>query len=177
MSGQREITVARVAKLFGPQGQLTLNLLEDFPKNFDMSEPLFVLLDGLAVPLFLEHFQRRGQRGATALFADIDTERRASELVGRELFIRSGGTSAADEEAPDGEIYIEDLAGFDALLGSGLRGRIEEFVDGENPLLRLTVDGKEAWIPAVEEMIAGIDTEARTVEFDLPEGLLELYLE
>ena len=38
------------------------------------------------------------------------------------------------------------------------------------------MDGKQAYVPAVEELIAALDIERREVEFALPDGLLELYL-
>ena len=53
--------------------------------------------------------------------------------------------------------------------------RIEEFIDGENPLFRVRIGSREVLIPAVEEFIADIDQERQSIEFDLPEGLLELY--
>ncbi len=165
--------VARVAKLFGREGELSLTLFDTFPDNYSMSEPLFVEIDGLAVPLFFEQFNRRGKNGATVRFADIDTQRRATELIGHELYQSDTPFDTNEED----EIYQEDLlVGYEALLGSNHRGIIEEFIDSENPLFRLSVDGHEVWIPAVDEFIAEIDTEARTLTFELPEGLLELYL-
>ena len=44
--------VARVSKTFGQNGELTLNLYNTFPQDYDLSEPLFVVIDKLAVPLF-----------------------------------------------------------------------------------------------------------------------------
>lgn len=44
--------VARVSKTFGLNGELTLNLYDSFPQDFNPSEPLFVVIDKLAVPLF-----------------------------------------------------------------------------------------------------------------------------
>lgn len=168
--------VARVAKIFGREGELSLNLFDTFPRDYRTSEPLFVNIDGLAVPLFCEHFSRRGQSGATVLFGDIDTQRRAGELVGHELYRQDNSAPETDDELDGDEIYLDDLVGFRATLGEGSQGTIEEFVDGENPLFRLSVDGREAWIPAVDAFMAEIDIQDRTVAFELPEGLLDLYL-
>jgi len=170
--------VARVAKLFGREGELSLTLFDTFPDNYSMSEPLFVEIDGLAVPLFFEQFNRRGKNGATVRFADIDTQRRATELIGHELYQSDVpfADTQEDDDLDEDEIYLEDLVGYEALLGTGHRGLIEEFIDSDNPLFRLSVDGHEVWIPAVDEFIAEIDTEAHTLTFELPEGLLELYL-
>lgn len=199
LEGNRE-AVARVAKTFGQNGELTLSLFDSFPRDLNLSEPLFVEIDKLAVPLFLDHFQRRGQRGATAIFGDFDTQRRAEELVGMLLYRTAAGSetlgdpeadgsdgSDGEDDPDDGEIYLEDLTGYTILLqgeasqhggrdSDSTDDRIEEFIDGENPLFRATIGGYEVFIPAVETFITAIDTEQRTIEFDLPEGLLALYL-
>lgn len=203
--------VARVSKTFGQNGELTLNLYDSFPQDFNPSEPLFVVIDKLAVPLFCDRFQRRGRSGAVVTFGDINTERRAAELLGLELYLN--GPDAPDEEDDEGDglIYLEDLVGYTVRLagenpdttvsnpplpslssesnpGSELSetgrdeqrsgsaaDRIEEFIDGENPLFRVRVGNREVLIPAVEEFIADIDQQRQSIEFDLPEGLLELY--
>ena len=83
----------------------------------------------------------------------------------------------ADGEEPpgDGRVYLEDLVGLEASVGDAYGGVIEEFIDGENPLFKAEIGGREVWIPAVEEFITDIDEEAHTIEFDLPDGLLDLY--
>lgn len=48
--------VARVSKTFGQNGELTLNLYNTFPQDCDLSEPLFVVIGKLAVPLFVTVF-------------------------------------------------------------------------------------------------------------------------
>ena len=105
-------------------------------------------------------------------------------------------TDAPEDE--DGELYFEDLVGFRATLADGITGVIEEYLDHDlNPLLQIRVEtignplegqndaqaktpgnsSREVLIPASDDFIAELDEEQHTVVFDLPEGLLELYLE
>ncbi len=185
------ITAGRVGGLFGNKGELTLVLYDPFPRDPNKEEPLFVEIDGHAVPLFLERFSRRGVRGATVVFADIDTADRAAGFVGREFYLRAGGGAGADVggEADD-ELYFEDLVGWEAEVGEmgdrygghsdrdgrgGCKGRITAFFDNEfNPLLEIELDGTTELIPAQEDFIVGIDEQHRRVTFSLPEGLLGL---
>lgn len=159
---------ARVSKLFGTEGGLLLNLYTTFPDDFSPEEePLFATIDRLEVPLYCDRFERRGRTGALVRFADLDTRRRAEELIGLELSIRQ-------EEDEEDEFYLEDLIGF-AVKAGGLRGRITDFYDSEaNPLFEIELDGKRVLVPAVEEFIAGIDFEGREVRMVLPEGLADL---
>jgi 16S rRNA processing protein RimM len=178
------IAAGRVGGLFGNRGELSLVLYDSWPRDFKLENPVFVEIDGHGIPLFFERFARRGVRGATAVFADIDTTGRAEELVGRTFFIRAAGVAGAagaDGEVSGDEIYFEDLVGWEAEVGRGpgantpLVGRVTAFFDSElNPLLEISLDGQTELIPAVEEFIAGIDEQRRRVTFDLPDGLLGL---
>lgn len=163
------LTVGRINKLFGVEGGVSVTLYPTFPDDFRTTEPLFVEIDKLAVPLFCASFERRGQTGAIIRFDDIDTTRRAEELLGRELMIQS-----EEEDPDDDEFYMEDLIGFSVDTGNG-KGRLTDYIDSEsNPLFEITLDGETYLIPAVEEFIAHIDFDARTIRFVLPDGLLEL---
>lgn len=168
-------SAGRINKLFGTDGGLMLSLYPAFPDDFDpQTMPLMVTIDALEVPLWCDRFERRGISGATATFADFDTERRARELIGLEFRV----DDPSDEE--DDEFYLEDLVGFEAVVGeTGSEeqhaGIITDFYDSEmNPLFEVEIGGRQVLIPAVEEFIAHIDFEERRIHFVLPEGLLTL---
>ena len=152
-----------------------LSLYDAFPDDFDPAQtPLTVTIDGLDVPLWCDSFERRGQTGAVAAFADLDTERRAEELLGLEFRIEEPA------DADDDEFYLEDLIGFateveEAGDAEKHAGTLTDYYDSDtNPLFELEIDGRRVLVPAVEEFIAHIDFEGRTVHFVLPEGLLPL---
>lgn len=161
--------VARVSRLFGAGGEVSINLYTNFPDDFDWEErPLFTYVDSLVVPLFCESFSRRGAAGATAAFADIDTPKRAEMLVGKELFL------ATEEETDDEEFTFDDLIGFRVTAGR-LEGEVTDFYDNDaNPLFEIEIGGRRHLVPAAEEFIAAIDFDRRTMKLVLPEGLLEL---
>ena len=163
------LPIGKIGKIFGAKGEVALVLYDSFPEDFNFEEPVFVDVDSLTVPLFFDKFEPRGQHGATAQFADIDTERRAAEMVGREFCIK------ADNEREDDEFYMEDLVGFRAEVCEGIEGVISDYIDSPmNPLFELRIDGQEVLIPAVDEFVAEIDIEQKVVVFELPEGMLSL---
>ena len=165
------VPAGRINKLFGTEGGVMLSLYEAFPDDFDPAEtPLFVAIDGLDVPLWCERFERRGAAGAVASFADLDTPRRARELLGREFRI--------DLAQDDGdEFYLEDLIGFAVeteTFGAGDAAADDAAASPDGAHVCLEIDGRRVLVPAVEEFIAHIDFEARTIRMVLPAGLTEL---
>ena len=137
MSGNASIAVARVSKSFGSEGELLVSLFDTFPDDFDLREPLVV-------------------------------------VIGRELFLCGGRLADGEEPPGDGLVYLEDLVGLEASVGDAYGGVIEEFIDGENPLFLLRIDGREIYVPAVDEFIVETDLENGVIRFDLPDGLIDL---
>lgn len=174
--GSKKVPAGRINKSFGTGGGLMLSLYDAFPDDFTTDQPLFATIDGLEVPLYCERFERRGIAGAVATFADLDTERRAQELIGSEFRM------AVSEAAPDNdEFYPEDLVGF-AVSGIETRtdgdpqpftGHVTDYYDSDaNPLFELEIEGRRVLVPAAEEFFAHIDFERHSLRLVLPEGLL-----
>ncbi|MEG1645622.1 MAG: ribosome maturation factor RimM [Alistipes sp.] len=162
--------VARISKRFGTDGELVLNLYVNFPTHFQTEEPLFAEIDALPVPLYCDKFERRGTSSALVRFADIDTDRRAAELIGKELSIGIETNATAQSD----EFTMEDLIGFHVTVGK-LKGVISDYYDSEiNPLFELEINDRKVLVPAVEEFFARIDFDKRQIKLVLPEGLLEL---
>ena len=162
------LTVGRITKLFGAKGEVVINLYDTLPDNFNWEEqPFFTKVEELVVPLYCDSFARRGQRSAVVAFADIDTEKRAEMLLDHELMLD------VEQQSDDDEFYFDDLIGFTVRVGRA-KGEIVDFYDSEfNPLFEIELKGKRHLIPAVEEFIAAIDFDARTIKFVLPDGLIE----
>lgn len=167
----RFTAVARVGRFFGDisSGGVSVSLYTTLPEDFaPATDPLFVEIDSLPVPLYCEEFERRGVAGANVRFADFDTQRRAEELVGKELYME-----LADDEDDD-EFYMEDLIGFKVECGK-LRGVVTDYYDSDmNPLFGIDFGEGERLIPAAEEFIVRIDFERKKMKMILPEGLLEI---
>lgn len=168
------VKVGRIGKLFGTDGGLTFSLYEISPDDISIEEPLWVIIDSLAVPLFAEYFERKGRSGALVRFADIDTTQRAEEMIGLEVFLKT----VADSDG-DGELYFEDLEGYGAVVKEAgrkdIEGKITAYVDSDlNPLFVVDTPEGEVLIPAADDFIEEVDVEKRNVIFVLPEGLLDL---
>lgn len=169
------IKIAKATKTFGLSGEVVLRLYDTFPDEVNKKEPIFAIINGLTVPLFLSSFERRGNNKAIAVFDDIDSEYRALELIGAEFVAFEEEES---EEDDDDELYLENIVGYSFTdTKTGTKGIITDYIDSDlNPLFAAEIKGKHLYIPASDELIEEIDPETKTICFSLPEGLLELYL-
>ena len=99
----------RINKLFGTGGGLRLTLYDAFPEEFNPETmPLIVDIDGLDVPLWCEEFDYVGAQGASVKFADLDTERRAEELIGKEFTAEDMAQLLIDRYGIGQELALND---------------------------------------------------------------------
>lgn len=171
-----EGAVGRIKKPYGSghgaeQGALLVTLFDTFPDAPVGGEPLWVVIDSLAVPLFIASFERRGMASAVVLFDDFERADVAELLVGKTLY-----TDMALESED------EDVSDFEALVGyeltdrvSGRKGVVRAFYDYPgNPLLGVDFDGREVLVPAADGVIEVVSVRRKRLEGDLPEGLFDL---
>jgi len=167
MSG---VIVGRILSMQDRGGRVSININDNFPQEPDFEGPLFVYIDKLAVPLFIEQTVRRTSRQHTVFIADIDTPRRAAILHGLDVYILTEGV---DKESD--EFLPEDIIGFSVTLEGGKEGEVIDYYDGDmNPLLEIRIEGRDILIPFADEYITGLDIDARTIRFNLPDGLIDI---
>lgn len=164
--------VGRVVKTYGDNGELVVGLYDTFSEHTE-GEPVTIEIDGIRTPLFFASFRRRGQNKAVVVFEDLETETRASELVGREFYLPSAPRQAVQDA---GEICLEDLVGYAVRIEDYPdKGRVTGLVDHEfNPLFEVEWGGRPVLIPAAGELVTALDPSKRVIVFDLPDGLLDL---
>lgn len=164
--------IGRLGKPHGVRGELQFHFTDDV---FDTTgaDFLFVAIDGLPVPFQIEEYRFRSDDLAIIKFAGIDSQDAARELVGADvLFPRSEAEKA--EEGLSLRALV-DFSVIDSATGKTV-GRIAAIDDATDNLLFsvMTTEGKEALLPAADELIKNIDTEGRSILMDIPEGLLDL---
>ena len=99
--------VAQVLKSNGTDGELVLSFREIAPEDINLSEPVFIIFDGLPVPFFIESFAKRGNSKALVRLTDICSQEDVDEIAGKALYVD-------DSQIP--EMSLEE-DGFAALVG------------------------------------------------------------
>ena len=169
MIRQEEVyRIGRLGKTHGVKGEVTLLFDDDIFDRVDC-DYLILEVDGILVPFFIEEYRFRSDTVALIKFEDVDTQQRANELTGCDVYFPRA--LAADDE---GEVSLSLLVGFDLVEANGgtTIGRIAAIDDTTANLLFELEDGR--LIPANDDLIRDIDTKRKTIKMEIPEGLLEL---
>ena len=160
MIKQEEVyRIGRLGKTHGVRGEVSLQF----------ADYLVLELDGILVPFFIEEYRFRSDTVALMKFEDVDTQQRANELTGCDVYFPRA--LAANDE---GDVSLSLLVGFDLVEANGgtTIGRIAAIDDTTANLLFELEDG--CLIPANDDLIRDIDTKRKTIKMEIPEGLLEL---
>ena len=163
--------------MLGPQGrrgEVAAELHTSFPERFAERHELSGLAkDGSRCELQLEeHWFHKGH--VVLKFAGVESISDAERLAGIELQIPA--EQRAELEA--GEAYVSDLVGCEVVNRGSVVGVVADvqFGAGEAPLLvvRTKTGEQEFLVPYAEAFLKNVDLPARRIEFELPEGLLEV---
>ncbi len=160
--------IGRLGKSHGVKGDISFPFDDDV---FDRVEADYLILDidGILVPFFIEEYRFRNDTTAIIKFEGVDSQERARELTGCDVYFPRELADSAD----DG-LSWSAIVGFYILeVKSGkVIGRIASIDDSTLNILFCLEDGR--LIPATDDLITAIDQQARTITMHIPEGLLEL---
>ena len=169
MIRQEEVyKIGKLGKAHGIKGEISFLFDDDVFDRVD-ADYLVLDIDGILVPFFIEEYRFKSDTNALMKFEDIDTQERARELTGCDVYFPRA-LADSDEEG----MSWAEIVGFgivDANTGQ-TAGKIASVDDSTLNILFELEDGR--LIPASEELITDIDKENRTITIDIPEGLLEL---
>ena len=160
--------IGQIGRTHGVKGEVTFNFTDDVWDRAE-SEYLFLRVDGILVPFFLEEYRFRSDSTALVKFLDYDSANDVQFLVGSEVFFPHTLTPEMGEDEEYSWRYFTGFTLFDE--ATGLIGNIDSVNDStQNVLFQVG----ERLIPAAEEWIKDINHKERTIHMELPEGLLEL---
>ena len=160
--------IGRIGKTHGVKGEVTLLFDDDIFDRVD-ADYLILEVDGILVPFFMDEYRFRSDTVCLVKFLDIDTQQRAQELTGCDVYFPR---KLADEA--DDELSLAVLVGFtvtDADTGTVV-GRIASIDDQTANILFCLDDGR--LLPANGDLVEHIDTDQHTIAMHLPDGLLDL---
>ena len=160
--------IGRLGKTHGVRGEISFLFDDDVFDRVD-ADYLILKVDGIFVPFFIEEYRFKSDSNSIIKFEDIDTQERARELTGADVYFPRSLAENDDEN-----LSWPVLVGFDIIEATNGRtvGRIASVDDSTLNILFCLDDGR--LIPASEDLITAIDQQTRTLTMHIPEGLLDL---
>ena len=161
--------IGKLGKPHGIKGEVSFMFDDDIFDRVD-AEYLVLEIDGILVPFFMEEYRFRSDEVALVKFCDVDSQQRAAELTGCEVFF----PRELAEQDDSADLSFAQIVGFEIRDEATERslGVIESVDDSTDNILFELESGM--LIPVAEEWIKDIDNNSKTIIMALPEGLIDL---
>lgn len=160
--------IGKLGKTHGVKGEISFLFDDDVFDRVD-ADYLILMVDGILVPFFIEEYRFRSDSNAIVKLEDINTQERARELTGCDVFFPRNLADSNEDSMSWAEIVGFEI--IDANTGKSA-GHIASI---DNTTINILFElGDGTLIPASEELITDINQENRTITIDIPDGLLEL---
>ena len=165
------VAIAKIVKSRGLRGEVSANILTDFPERFEDLESVIALLpNGERRDLKIEDFRFQKNR-ILLTFEEIDSIEAAENLRNAEICVPESEAVALEED----EYFDWELAGCEVETVEGEKiGCVKELMrTGGTEILVVEGAEKEFLIPFAETICTEVDVENKLIRVDAPEGLLE----
>ncbi len=160
--------IGSITKTHGVNGRLIVRT--DFNLELlEFDEPVFVVTDGLPVPLFIEEISEKTHDSYLVKFEFLNSANKAKEFVGCDILATTKVAERNDIELITQVIGIEIHDKTHGFIG--ICSAIEP-IPG-NPLMIINKDNNQLFIPIVKEWITEFVPNKR-ITIDCPAGLLNL---
>ncbi len=167
--------LGKIVSKFSFKGEVLVKLDTDDPESFLEMESVFIDMNKNLIPFFIEKSSLQKSNLLRLKFEEITSEEDADRILKKELYLPLSFLP----ELNDDQFYFHEVIGFkvtDKLFGDVgiLKG-----VNDSTPqaLFEIERDGKEILVPVNDDFIDKLDKPNKTLHLDVPEGLIEMYLE
>lgn len=165
--------IGYISKTHGLKGEVQILFLEN-PEQFKL-QSVFIDYNGKLVPHFVQTYKIAQKNIGYFLFEDIDHIDKAEKIIKRSIFL----SNKLKPKKKKSEFTYNDLKGFSVNdVQSGLLGEIADVKEFPKQFIAsLMYQNKEILFPLNDDLIQFIDVDKKLLEVNLPDGLLNIYLE
>jgi 16S rRNA processing protein RimM len=133
-----------------------------------------VVLSNNLVPFFIEKSLLQKGNQLRIKFEDIESEDDADAIMGAELYLPLEFLP----KLTGNKFYFHEIINFDIEdVNYGPIGVIVGVNDSSaQPLFEINANGKDVFIPMIDDFIKKVDRDNKKIIVETPEGLIDLYL-
>lgn len=166
--------LGHITKTHGLNGEVVLFLDVDDPSEYDDLDSVLIEVRGELTPYFIESSSINRDRAILAL-EDVETLDEAKKLINCPVWLPLDNLEEITD--PD-RFYYHEIIGYQIIdEQEGPLGTVTSVMAmATQDLIAMQYRGQEMLIPINSAIVKTVDRAAKTLNVNLPEGLLEVYL-
>jgi len=181
--------IGKILKSNGSDGDVLVDFASIEMQDLDLTEPVYVVFDGVPVPFFFSSFAEKGASRAVAHFVDVDSAKDAEEMAGRAVLSASFSFDGdADEtglatlvgwrllDGKSEEVGVvsgyEDIPGNPCICVQTTRRDQVMQPDGTPNVADVQPSHEEVLVPFHPDLVLSIDEKSKVLVMEIPDGLL-----
>ena len=157
-------------KTRGYNGEIVLKSTSSLSGSLNIMESLFLLIDGILVPFFIQEIYNTGSNTYILKLEDINNKNDANKLLGKHVYVPKDLLTPQEER----ESFLENLIGYEIFSELNRKaGIIREILPIPGNLIFVAdFEGKEIMIPANLELVIEVNKNEKFICMKIPPGLL-----
>lgn len=165
--------LGKITRRHGLSGNVILKLDTDQPELYNKLESIFVEINGLLVPFFIEK-SSWSKSDALNIFFKNSSEAMVDQVLGKSVYL----PLATLPKLSGKQFYYHEVIGFTILDEENNNcGEIESINDQTAQHYFLSrLNGKEIVVPIIKDWILEVNREEKFIKMQLPEGLMDVFL-
>jgi len=166
--------LGKIVTKYSFKGEVVIKLDTDEPELYTEMESVYVEFGSNLVPFFIEKSSLHKGNQLRVQFEDVYSDEEADSILKCAVYLPSTMLPKLSGD----KFHFHEVIGFTVVdVNFGEVGQIVHINDkAAQPLFEIDRDGKEIFIPMVDEFIKKVNRENSTIEVETPQGLIELYL-
>lgn len=164
--------LGKLTRRHGLAGNVVLKLDTDQPQLYSKLEGIFVEINGMLVPFFIEKQQWLKGDSKLVLFKNA-SESQIDQVLGREVYLPLSTLPKLSGK----KFYYHEVVGFELLDQNGVSFGVIESINDQTAqhYFLSNLEGKQVVVPIIKDWILEVNRDAKTIKMELPEGLLEVF--
>ena len=166
--------LGKIVKKHSFKGEVVIKLDTDEPELYKEMESVYVEFGSNLVPFFIDKSSLHKGNQLRVQFEDVYSEEEANAILKCGIYL----PSTMLPKLSGNKFYFHEVIGFTIVdVNFGDVGTIVHINDkAAQPLFEIDREGKEVFIPMIDQFIKKVDRDHKSIEVETPKGLIELYL-
>lgn len=165
--------LGKITRRHGLSGNVILHLDTDQPEFYNKLESIFIEINGLLVPFFIEK-SSWSKNSSLNIFLKNSTEALVDQILGKDVFL----PLSTLPKLSGNKFYYHEVIGFEIVDENQKSCGVITSINDQTKQHYFIADlgGKEVIIPITKDWILNVNRENKTLQMSLPEGLIDIFL-